>query len=637
VFFFISYDEYKSWKDNTNHSAIEDLSRFAKSQSSSTFKEALPGDYTPLIAGRSVRILSRKETVYHQESPCEAVVKAPADIAAPSKIGSNSSLSQMSLSVKDKNKKKFFRKFMEALKLCRWSTYACTLLIVVWNLTIMVYVVVKLDYVRHNHYLVTFGDIAYDVISIGINARMLNLAQNGVQLMGAEEIQLDIQRHLNDLNDNLKHIESKETELRWLGMEKLFESDYAREWRLIDTKAVFSHKNIIDLLSGFVSSASVVVALPVEQATLTHPDVFFLYRNGLAESLLKLNSTTEDYELRELQYIEDIETTILNIFAASYGTISVCLIMIMAGIFWLQMALDKFWMNLTSFTSSQAFEMKMIFHDRLVTFFGEEVIGGVQLNEMQDQRKTIIKAQQVVHLKFSIWRGICLRVSCLLIVTGLLFLLFHQVCFLSLKNDEINLPKRIQVSQQIRIGSVALAAWAQEITLEKVPEIDAIFTISSYYSDPITHLAEETQRIDDQFKILSNPALSSIEFSKKSMVYDKIDDADDPFFKLGTYAAGWNLKSDFSGYDRNVSIEELVVLTQRCMVLGDYNEEIISSLRSAVITMENDRVLEMESITAGLSIMTLLLGYFVYRGLFDFLQRKVKRIGKFLASDLLSS
>jgi PAS domain-containing protein len=630
LYFFISYDEYKSWKLNTNHSAIEDLKKYAsvippRGDTSMASEHNTP---KPL---RTVRILSRKESSVGVSAAkqLEAEQRSELVIAEP-KIVASHSVSQLDMSISDKTQKKLFNKFMQSLQLLRWSTYACTVLIVAWNLSIMIYVVVKLDYIRHNSYLQILGSVTHEVLYLGFNTRLLNLAQNGVELVSVEEIHLGIEQAFSNLTDNLKFLESREAELKQLGMGDLFDNDFAREWRLIDSKPVLSHKNIIDLVSDFTASASVVSSLPVEQAYLTHPDVFFLYRNGLAESFLKLNSTVEAYEQLERRYIDDVESSMLNIFAISYATIALGFVLIAASVYWLQMSLDRLWMHLTSFSSSQAFEMKMNFHDRLITFFGDEAIEGVQHSELQDNRRTLDKTKNVVYLRFGIWKGICLKLSMLLVISGVLFVLFYYVSFLSLKRDSVNYPKRMQVAQQVRISTLAMAAWAQGITLDEVPEIEIEFSINSYYGSPKIHLEEEIDRLDDQFEILRN--IPRIQFSKESMISESID-TDVAFFKLGLHTAGWSLRCDMAGYGDWVSIAELSNLTKNSLMFSTFEDEVLSSLEVAINKKFTDQNIAMEAFTAANSLATLLLGYYVYKRMYDFLQKKAMRITKQLTFD----
>jgi hypothetical protein len=629
LFFFISYDEYRSWRDCTNHSAIQDLKKYAnvippRGDTSMASEHSTP---RPL---RTVRILSRKESsgAASAAKQLEAEQSRHSDFVQPKLVASNSQL-QMDVSISDKRQKKLFNKFMESLKLSRWSTYACTVLIVLWNLSIMIFVVVKIGYIRRNNYLQVFGAISHDVLYLGFNARLLNLAHNGVELISVEEIHLGIEETVSDLKDNLKFLETKEADLRLLGMGDLFKNDFVREWRLIDSNPVLNHKNIIDLVSDFAVSASVVSSLPVEQAHFTHPDVFFLYRNGLVESFLKLNSTVEAYQQLERRYIEEVESTMLSIFAISYGTIALSFVLIATSVYWLQISLDRLWTHLTSFTSSQAFEMKMNFHDRLVTFFGDEAVEGVQHSELQDNRRTLDKTRNVVYMRFVIWKGFSLRLSMLLMTTGLLFVLFYYVSFLSLKRDSVNYPKRMKIAQQISVTTLAMAAWAQEISLDKAPEMQIEFSINSYYSDPETHLEEEIARLDDQFKILANPEISSIQFSKQSMITESID-TDVAFFKLGLHTAGWSLRCDMAGYGEWVSNEELSVLTKHSIMFSTFEDEVLSSLQSELAKKLSAQYIAMEAMTAAYSLVTLLLGYFVYKRMYDFLQKKVKRTSKHL-------
>jgi PAS domain-containing protein len=619
LFFFISDDEYMSWIKGTNQAAIADLKRFLEvdqvlANTPQTFELEVPKQL------KSVRVRNDRSTAIDNERVKNSATGSP--------MKSSSSSSTLELSKSKKRHKKAYDKFKLALKAGRLCTYSCAAVVVLANFGIMITAVIRVNGLRQFRTFEVLCDVTYETLFLGLNARFLNLASHGTELMSVESIQANIKETSSSLDDNIRLLEDSDATIKDFGMKDIYSNDYVRQWKLINRQPTFSHKNIIDFGKDLLASANVLANMQVEQAALTNPDVFMLYRNGLAEGYKKLNSTTREYMDREINLIEQVEAEVLIIYAVSISLISICFLVTVLSVFRLQHTFNLLWEQQTNFTPAQALEAKMNLVDRLTSFYGEDLVSSLQHTENHDRRKRK-RVESKVSVRLSIWRPLLLKLGLLLGMTVLCFIVFYFVCFLNLRNALVDYSHRIQLTNQIKVSCVSVIVWAEEIALQDTPDIDVSFTIQSYFPDASILLEDELLILDIQAYKLKQPSLASLDFSKKSMIQDTVG-TDEPLFKLGLYSAILSLKRDLQAFKVEQDTEELKKLTRQVLLLAGFEDEVLSSLRAQLTIEVNSRVQEMEVITISYCLLTLLASYFGYKRMFKSLEDKADRYSKFL-------
>jgi PAS domain-containing protein len=622
LFFFISDDEYMSWIRGTNQAAVEDLKRFLEV---SQVREEAPEIVEPQTPKRrSVRIHNERSYVFDHER----VKSTAAGVPTVAPLKSTTSSSNLTMSESKRLHKLTHDNFKLALKMSRWLTYACAAVVVVANLGIMISVVVRVNNIRQPRLFEVLCDVTYDTIFLGLNARFLNLAYHGIELMTVDQIQANIKEAVGALNDNVRYLEDSKDAIKEFGINDIYSHDYVRQWKLVNGQPTLSHKSIFDFGKDFLTSASVLSDIQVERAALTNPDVFMVYRNGLAEGFVKLNTTVGEYMDLETNYIERIEADLLTIYAVSISLISICFLGTALSFFRLQHTFNLLWKQLTNFTSTQAVEVKMSLVDRLSSFYGDDLVSSLQHSESHESRKRH-RVESKGSVKLNVSRPLLGKLSLLFAVTGLCFIVFYFVCFLNLGNALGSYSRRIQITNQIKVSSLSLIVWAEEIVLRDTPDLDVSFTIHSYFSDPAILLEDEIVILDIQAYKLNEPALKTLSFSKKSMIQDTVD-TDEPFFKLGLYSALLGLRRDLEAIKVEKDLAELKKMAKLVLLLTGFEDQVLSSLRDQLTIEVNSRIQQMEVITIAYCLLTLLASYFGYKRMFKSLEDKANRYGKFL-------
>lgn len=636
IFFFLVKEEYISWKKGTNHAAIQDLMQYIESPVITREEIAKTQEYqSPMVRSKAVQILvhsTSKETTFDDEDNHVQDRKIPKSSIS---FGESGSSLQLDSTGKARDQRKLQGKFTSALRLSRLSTYSCALFIVIANLSIMAFVTIRFKYIRQPEYIELFGDIAYETLYLGLNARLLSLVQEGIELLPVDEIRANLETASSSLKTHLNLIENSSHDLKDYGFDIFFENDFIRQWSLVNEQPTLGEKNIVDFVSNMKSSAVLLTTLPVEQAMLNNPDLYFVYRNGLAEGFITLNTTYGNYIKVEKQYVNDVEASLLTILGVSISFILLSLICTSASILWLQRCFEKLWVNMTSFNPLQALEMKQTFTERLMTHFGEDVIDGIQYNESQNLKVFHGKLKETIQVKITIWKGLYLKLSMLVVMTAILFIIFYYTSFANLKRTMLNYPVRIEISQQIRLDMLLMLKGVQETAIH-TEKVDSSLSINSFYADFAKTMDDDIQHMNNQIERLSNPLFFTLSFDKKAMIADAIDSTD-PYFRLGLHSATLTLLNEMSYFAEERNIEELQTFIRHCFLYTVYETEVIDSLRKERSNKIDNRTVEMIIITAINSAITLLLSYFVYKRMYRALDYKVQRLRKLLVVDVVSN
>lgn len=622
LFFFTTIEEYSYWKRGSNQNAIQELKRFYTLDEHKTHILAEDG------------LLSPRRRVYINADSSETIpVYNIFSNEETSMIASQINIRNLHL--KPKNSIKLSKKtnqtselndhFHSALKLSQLSMISFELLVVIGILGLMLYVVVVFNYAKSSELMTVLGDIPFNVLYMGLNARFLNYAKMGIELVPLHKIHSNMNDTINSLTSHLSYIENLEPYIKAKGFSSLYENNYIREWMLINGFPLLSQKNFFDFLKDFSASGSQLVNQSVEDADFVDKDFYFLYRNGLAESFVTLNSTMELCTDKVINSIEVIDDNLRFFISVVVCLIALGFSVAAVSILWLQRYFEKLWLNFTSYKPNQVEDLKVELYNRLLDCFGEEAVFNIKQNTIPNK---VLRTQgKTTKMCANIWKISFLKLTTLLIVAALLILVFYFVSFQNLKTTVQVYSQRNRIAQQIRLDILFMTAWTVEISLHNVT--DAANPLTPYYPDFKNTFIKISKDTASQIHEINNPIIN-ISFKNSSILYESAGLTDDPYFNQGLRGAVGMLINELEYCSEYCSVDELKDLLIHCNHFSDIINVVIENMREASNLQQQSRITEIQIDIVIAAISTVLMSIFVIKGMYNSFTVKVEQFNRFL-------
>jgi PAS domain-containing protein len=513
--------------------------------------------------------------------------------------------------------------FMTALKVTRTTTLISALSLVLGSIAMLIYLIVSVENVDQVFMLKMFSRISYDFIISGFASRLLMQAREGLVLYDVDKLH-DILTVANaDLRDQLSNLNDNKALISAYGFEELYDHELMRSWQLENGEPKMRMKNLIDVMGDFIWSTQVAVTLSLEDCSITNSHLYYSYRNGLGEAFDLMNSTTYQYLHKQRGFMADVENGLLEMFGVCGALLTVCILMVVPSLVYLQRSNDEFWGKLTNLTNQKALDLKFQLIRRLNSNFEPEISEELESYVSSDMRRVRKGDKPLPMLKFTIWRKVALKLILFVVLSGLLFAIFYAVCFVNIRDTLEIYNERGYYSNQMKVTFLSSIVWSEESNFKQ--QVIGTEVPSYLYSETHGKAEEEIAKLNNVMVKLYDPKYNIVEFDRKSMLRDYFGSTT-PHFHHGTQPAAVNLYQDLISHEETpFETEDFKAFIGISLELVGYLDEIYDSIVEATETNISKSISQAVTVTVCYTLGILMLSFAIYKRMFDALAAKLER------------
>jgi PAS domain-containing protein len=520
---------------------------------------------------------------------------------------------------------KLLGKFMVALKVSRIATLGSSVALVLISTTMLVYLTVSVGRIDQGFILKIFDDLTYNVLMSGFTSSILSLQHDGVVFYSFDKTKSLLDATSSSLRELLADMKDNEGVIKDYGFGELYDNDYVRSWHLINGDPQMRISNLVEVVENLIYSAAAGATLTLEECATTNKDLYYTYRNGYGEVFDTLNSTSYQYILRQRDFIDGLELNLLLMFGISGAVLLLCFALVIPSLVYLQRAYDNFWGKLATLKAQRALDLKFNVVRRVNAFFDTDVIEDLESSYSTDVRKIRSGDDHMPLLKIVIWRGIVIKLSIFVVLSAVLFTVFHQVCFVNIQDTLELYSERVYLSSQAKVGALSLIVWTEENNDRDVV-IDSDVP-SYYFAESSLRFSDSLDKFHTLMYQLYDAKYNKVEFSKKSLLREDFGSTT-PIFHFGVRSAMVNIYQMFSSFqDKTIKIsdEDLEQLIDIGLELAALEDEIVTSLFDGSKAAVDNRINQAITITVCYAMSVLVLSFKVYKHMFDSIATKIRR------------
>jgi hypothetical protein len=615
VFLFTDQAEFLRWKLGKNKRDIDNLSKDYQVSLETLVSTSLDAKFTgPPLHSQASHIAPEIGTGFSGEIALE--------LPNTSKINTSNT---GTISEDLIRQQKMLGRFMVALKVSRIATSISSIALVLISTTMLVYLVVSVGLIDQGFVLKMFDNLTYNVLMAGFSSSILSLQHEGVVIYPFDKTQSLLNVTSTSLREQLSELRDNEGVIRYYGFGSIYDSDYVRSWHLVNGDPEMRLSNLVEVVENLIYSTAIGSTLALEECSTTNKDLYYNYRNGYGEVFEQLNKTSYIYIQKQRDFIDGVEQDLLLMFGISGAILLSCFALVIPSVVYLQRAYNLFWGKLATLKAQRALDLKFNVIRRVNACFDAEVIEDLESSYSTDLRKIRSGDNKMPLLKIVIWKGIAIKLSVFVVLSAVLFTVFHQVCFVNIKDSLELYNERVYLSSQTKIGALSMTVWAAE---NNDRDVFRDSDVPSYlFADSATKLGDSLNKFHAILYKLYDAKFDKVKFSKNSMMREDFGSTT-PIFHFGVHPAMVNILQQFTSYtDKSIRIsnEELEQIIDIDLELADLQDEMAASLLDSSKTEAENRIGQAITITVCYAVGILVLSFHVYKGMFDSLGIKIRR------------
>jgi hypothetical protein len=540
-------------------------------------------------------------------SVSESTVKRSSASVASSAVSSNASVSssaaaQLLLSKVNGSMLKFKCTFLLTV-----------VLVILAVLAMMIYIIVTVDHYNQTVLITEMSELRSNSVIISEYIRFLQLMNIGYIPVSQENSYRSLL--INTTNSFSSLIQKLYDEKdQWTDSNQdLLMDPRIVTWNMYDLSYNMSTISLIDSLRNIARGSKIISATELSQITADNSNFYYIYRNGVGETLNQLNTTVFSFIEHEKENLDYILNIVLFLGISAITLMVICFLgVILPTIISVEQSNQNVWKFFYKLPLDVVQEMKFRCEERLETLHGIEL----EKKGTEHQKFKNIEKRELIKNSTK-WPVIILKLSIYYIISAAFFVFFYFMVYeefgklLTFKPEIINWAGIRTMSMHRSLF------WFIENSLKSTSDgIYNIIPTHSIIDDPINLMKQDFEAMQYAEDLLLQGRISNFGLTGEHedlLFKDGCLTASCIYLKRGLHSALISMENDFIEYTNYES-----TYSDLSYILNQ-NQEIIDLLNKMVTLYEDeiDNMLDksrglMIGITVCYSATVLILYLFLY-------------------------
>lgn len=294
--------------------------------------------------------------------------------------------------------------------------------------------------------------------NLTIFARSLELVNYGKEAYNENYLKQTMLEDINMYKTIVDNIENKIAD--WDSKTKdLYNDKKILTWDLINnnTTKVFE-ENLMDVMKNFIARATSIQIADIKNINSWNEDLFYIYRNGLGESLKAVNSSIGIFTREQEKITDNILMIVLLLALSAIVLMILCFVAVLIPtLFSVEKSNGTVWRLFYLLPLDLVQEMRTRCEERL------EMTHGIEVDTREEGQKfKSLASRKNIKMKKK-WHHILFRISLYYVISMGLFIFFYYFAYKNFGSILRIKPKLINMSGLRTYNTNAAFFWLQEL------------------------------------------------------------------------------------------------------------------------------------------------------------------------------
>ncbi|OMJ80531.1 hypothetical protein SteCoe_19171 [Stentor coeruleus] len=294
--------------------------------------------------------------------------------------------------------------------------------------------------------------------NLTIFARSLELLNYGIEAYDEVYIKQTMLEDINMYKNIVDNIENKIAD--WDSKTKdLYNNKLFSTWDLINSNTTkLFQENLMDVMKNFIARAVSLQLTDIKNINYLNEDLFYIYRNGLGESLKAVNSSIGIFTREQEKITDNILMIVLLLALSAIVLMILCFVAVLIPtLFSVEKSNGTVWRLFYLLPLDLVQEMRTRCEERLEMTHGIEV----DTREEGQKFKSLVSRKNIKMKKK--WYHILFRISLYYVISMGLFIFFYYFAYTNFGSILRIKPKLVNMSGLRTYNTNAAFFWLQEL------------------------------------------------------------------------------------------------------------------------------------------------------------------------------